>query len=243
MIAYYLFLCGFFYYCIMPLAVVKLNPDNVALGFIKSNYTDAVLIEYFICAMIFICFFSAGFFVKFRSKKIIKLKDPKISSLFSIVLAGIYAFLFLNIFSANEVMNMVGYLDGYDIERRGRLSTLFLTSIWWYIYIQPLAKFKLLKNFFGLVVIFSGLNLLALGSRLAVVTGVVMILLNNYPNLFLRPKINLSLVLIGILFVAGFFGVVGVLREASELNFEAIIFIIFAEPYSKRELDLYQLHE
>lgn len=222
-------MCGFFYYCIIPLVIIKLFPDNVALSFIGNNYSEAILIKYSAYAVIFLILFSIGFFIKFNLKKLNKNK-PELSVLLALLLTGVYSILFINIFSLNEVLNASGYLGGYDIERRGQLSTLFLTSIWWYIYLKPGINLKLPKFLFVVIILFSGLNLLTLGSRLAVLTGVIMIFLNYSPNLFVRLKINMPLALICLLSLVAIFGAIGVLREAGELNYDAIFFIIFAEP-------------
>jgi len=229
MIAYYLFLCGFSYYCVMPLVIVKLFPDNAVLGFTNFNNGEAFLIEYTIYALIFLILFSIGFFIKFKLNNLINNK-PQLSSLFLILLMGAYFFLFWSIFSLSEVLNMPGYLDGYDIERRGQLSTLFLTSIWWYIYIQSSVKLKPSKILFIFIILLSGLNLLALGSRLAVLTGVIMLFLNYKSRLFVKFKVNIFSAIIWILITVSVFGAIGVLREANEISYEAIAFIIFAEP-------------
>ncbi len=229
MIAYYLFLCGFSYYCVMPLVIVKLFPDNAVLGFTNFNNGEAFLIEYTIYALIFLILFSIGFFIKFKLNNLINNK-PQLSSLFLILLMGAYFFLFWSIFSLSEVLNMQGYLDGYDIERRGQLSTLFLTSIWWYIYIQSSVKLKPSKILFIFIILLSGLNLLALGSRLAVLTGVIMLFLNYKSRLFVKFKVNIFSAIIWMLITVSVFGAIGVLREANEISYEAIAFIIFAEP-------------
>jgi hypothetical protein len=213
----------------MPLVIVKLFPDNAVLGFTNFNNGEAFLIEYTIYALIFLILFSIGFFIKFKLNNLINNK-PQLSSLFLILLMGAYFFLFWSIFSLSEVLNMPGYLDGYDIERRGQLSTLFLTSIWWYIYIQSSVKLKPSKILFIFIILLSGLNLLALGSRLAVLTGVIMLFLNYKSRLFVKFKVNIFSAIIWILITVSVFGAIGVLREANEISYEAIAFIIFAEP-------------
>jgi hypothetical protein len=229
MIAYFFFLFGFIYYCVVPIVIINFFPGNKALDFVDFYNRSYVIFEYSFYALIFFILFSVGFFVKLKIKNLCE-KKPNITRIFSVVLVVVYIVLFLNIFSFNEMLSIQGYSEGYDIGRRGQLSTLYLTSVWWYIYLQSGSRFNLIKNLFIIIIVLTGLNLLSLGSRLAFVTGIIMIFLNYRSNLFVNFKINKIFSLILLFGLGALFGAIGVFREGGELNFDAISFVIFAEP-------------
>ena len=127
-------------------------------------------------------------------------------------------------------MSLVGYLEGYDVIHRGQLTTIYLTSIWWAIYFRSGLKMKLML----ISALISGVNLLALGSRLGVVSGLISLAIFFS---FERQKISggmniLKVVKIGgLVFVAGlFFSIVGLLRQGDAIIWEAIVDMFFAEP-------------
>jgi hypothetical protein len=229
MIAYLFFLFGFIYYCAAPIVIINFYPGNKALDFVDFQNKSYVIMEYSIYALIFLILFSVGFFVKLKIKNICE-KKSNISNIFSVILMFAYIVLFVNIYSFSEMLSFQGYSEGYDIGRRGQLSTLYLTSVWWYIYLESNYRFNIIKRVFIIIIVLTGLNLLSLGSRLAFITGLIMIFLNYRSNLFINLKINKTVSLILFFSLGGILGAIGVFREGGELNFDAISFVIFAEP-------------
>jgi hypothetical protein len=132
----------------------------------------------------------------------------------------------------NEIIHPGGYIDGYDIPHRGQLSTLFLTATWWYIFSKTSSSKKGVKSILLLCMVLSGINLLVLGSRLAVLTGLIAIIIFNLIekiNSSNHFNVNISKPLLLFVILALGLIVVGVLRDGTGLNLDAMLFIFFAE--------------
>lgn len=186
---------------------------------------------YIFISAAFLLMFSFGYFSKIKIKNsVINIPKHSISRVASVLVCLVYSLLFLKIFSLNETLSFIGYGYEYDASRRGQLSTLCLTAMWWYVFFARHEKHRLEKTFFLLIVAASAINLLSLGTRQAVIAVIIMYLLNKYSEkIYLARfkfwKIALIIGALGLLF-----GYIGIWRQSEQMSFDAILFILLAEP-------------
>ncbi len=125
-----------------------------------------------------------------------------------------------------------------DDAPRGMLSTLYLVAIWWYIYIKTFGRYRFQSAVIISIILLTGLNLLALGSRLAVVSGIISLLV--YYILFVRnvkprhAKPRKLLIVVKfftiIIFLALLMSLIGVMRSGEAISVEGLLSIFAAEP-------------
>jgi hypothetical protein len=234
LLGYLLFLFGFLFYIFLPLFFLIVFPyyniSEIAMKNYNGNY---YLLIYSYLAFGYFILFSMGYYLT-SFIKINKFKAVAVDFLgwAKVAVTLIYSCIALFVINLSEILNPIGYLDGYDVTHRGQLTTLYLTSIWWCIYFKSGINSKLM-----LVIAFiAGINLVALGSRLGIVTGLISMLIfyfyfNNTKvnrtsgGFFWYAKIGFILFLSGMLMT-----IIGLLREGNILTMEGMFSIFASEP-------------
>jgi hypothetical protein len=223
---YLLFLVGFIFYIASPLIILTVFPDYHISEIAMKNYSgEYYLLLYSYLSFGYFVFFSMGYYLslfmkinKFESEAVDRLGWTKVA------VTVLYACIALFVINLSEILNPIGYSGDYDVTHRGQLTTLYLTSIWWCIYFKSGINSKLML----IIAFIAGLNLLALGSRLGVTTGLISLLIfyfyfqNTRVNrrdrsLFWYAKLGSILFLIALLMTS-----IGVLRAGNEVTIEEI---------------------
>ena len=234
LIPYIFFIGGFSYYGILPIVFLYFFPNYPIADIAMSSFRNDFFLElYSSLAFAYLISFSAGYYFSLKSKKF-QSKKQNINTDKSLrgLITTLYVVIALLSLNTNEIISLVGYSGEYDVAHRGQLTTLYLTSIWWFIYFKSSIHAKLML----LIAFAAGLNLLALGSRLGVVTGLISILIyykyfasiklehHRYDRWMLAKGI---LMVVAVLFVMTS---IGLIREGNSITFEGALSIFSAEP-------------
>lgn len=234
LITYFLFLAGFSYYCILPIIILTVVPDfHIARIAMNSFHETEYGIELFsYLAFLYFISFSIGYYFSFK----IGVTKPKFESKSGVsrrivLVTSCYVFMAILIVNVNEIISPIGYTEGYDVIHRGQLTTLYLTSIWWFVYLRTGIQARLM-----LVIVFiSGLNLLFLGSRLGFISGLVaLFIFDRYFRTTKLRDLNTKkmgwmkfIVIIFIIFVS--MTMIGLVRAKDSISWEGIMSIFIAE--------------
>lgn len=226
-IPYLLFLLGFSYYCILPIVFFAYASDYIIMQRSMARFYGADNgIEFFLyMAFIYFVLFSAGYYYTIKTKWF-KFKVDKSPTKWQIfIITACYIVMAVLIVNIVEILHPVGYTEGYNVIHRGQLTTLYLTSIWWYIYFKAEFQAKIML----LVVLISGLNLIVLGSRLGLISGIIALYVNNIffkKNKFSdqnKREINLKKIILFVIIVFITMSIMGLLRSQDIISLEGIL--------------------
>ena len=233
-IPYIFFLGGFAYYGLLPIVFLYFFQNYPIAQIAISNSGSKLFLElYSALAFVFLICFSVGYYFSLRTKKF-RVKTHNIDKVKELRVIISFLYIVFTIFSINvtEIISLVGYLGEYDVAHRGQLTTLYLTSIWWFIYFKTDIHAKLML----FIALLAGLNLLALGSRLGVLTGIISMII--YYGYFAKENMKfirgsglgsvkgiLTLTVVLVLMTS-----VGLIREGSSITVEGALSIFSAEP-------------
>lgn len=240
LISYLLFVAGFSYYCIFPVIFLSVFADSPISEVLLKRWTDSYMDKMYLYLIFFyLISFSSGYYLSSRNG-VIKPKKERGTGIgnLSVFITICYVGLFIFIVDVREIMSPSGYLDGYDVAHKGQLSTLYLVSIWWFVYLKTTAVNANIQTKLMLVIVFiTGLNLLTLGSRLSVVSGMITLFIFYF---YFVKKMRLQdsgaqkhvpIRWIVIIFITGILmSSIGLLREGTGISWEGIISIFAAEP-------------
>jgi hypothetical protein len=211
-----------------------LFPDNPVAGIVLERFPQQYFFKFTSFAIVYLLLFSVGYF--YSSKPIVfymRSIDTKQLGKLGWVLTILYAAIALSIVSISEIMTPVGYLGDYYAAPRGMLSTLYLVAIWWYIYLKTISGSKLQQAVIIAVILLTGLNLLTLGTRLAVVSGIISLLV--FYIIFVRKALPTKKAIVIKSFaiaiaIALVMSSIGLLRGVEAISAEGLLSIFAAEP-------------
>jgi hypothetical protein len=135
--------------------------------------------------------------------------------------------------SISEIMTPVGYLGDYDANPRGLLSTLYLVAIWWYIYLNTTGSSKLQQAVTIVIISLTGMNLLTLGTRLSVVSGLISLLVFYIIYVKKATSTRTMMIIKSFAFAVAIglaMSSIGLLRGAEVISAEGLLGIFAAEP-------------
>lgn len=222
-------LLGTMYYIVLP-SVLFFN-DYLGLSFIQGvvspylnlNSRDIYLNNIFDFVIINLSFIF-GFFIVFP----LKINKSQIfdknnisrfkSTSFSVFLLLMFFLMFVAIRATLSGYRFFSGYTTYDISVLGPLATLCFMSMWFYIYFD--------RKLFLILFMVAGTLLLGSGSRMFFLLPLLSLMLNsvfNSPRKILTYSMVLFLSIYCMLLV-------GLLREGSEISFEGLFIILFAEP-------------
>jgi len=199
------------------------------------------MVMYWCLIALYFISFSCGYY--FSSKKGPTKAREKISNnigKLSVLVTTCYVGIAISIVNVTEILSPLGYLDGYDIGHRGQLTTFYLISIWWFIYLKSMKSTvytNIQSKLMAAIAFIAGLNLLTLGSRLGVISGLISLFI--FYGYFVKGKQlqvrvvrklgSLKWIAI-IVMVAILMFSIGLLRTGEGISLEGIIGIFAAEP-------------
>lgn len=229
----YLFLFGFVYYLLLPLIVVLGNLLDDYVGIQHLNYyfkTDFLLSYILIISMLGISFYIGSvFLLKFKKyptklnsiEKIIGNRD-----IFLILLPFFLYGQYMIFKNRNELFS--GYLQTYNVEFLGTISTLNLLFLFFFLYCK--GKMSKRTRTLDVFLLFSLLEysivLLGLGSRMYALIPCV----SYFVFLLDKRVVQFKKVLLSGFCLILFFLFIGVWRKGSVLSFETLLYIGVAEP-------------
>lgn len=236
-ISYLLFLAGFSYYCILPIIYLYVFPDNYITEILLGKYPERY-IGMFLCLIIFyLISFSTGYYLSSKNG-LVKPKGKRGNGVgkLSVLVTICYVGITLGIVDVREIISPLGYLEGYDIAHRGQLTTLYLVSIWWFIYLKSAVNANIQAKLMLVIVIIVGLNLLTLGSRLGVISGMITLFifyvyfvkLTVQDNGAQKPRFIKWIVVIIVATIL--MSSIGLLRSGEGISWEGVMYIFAAEP-------------
>jgi hypothetical protein len=233
-IPYILFLGGFAYYGVLPVAFFYFFQDYQTVRIAMSNFGNQYFLElYSGLAFVYFISFSTGYYLSQKYSDIQpSIKKVNYDKNLRRLIVGLYMAIALVSLNVQEIVSLVGYSGEYDVAHRGQLTTLYLTSIWWFIYFKSGLHAKLLLA----IAFAAGLNLLALGSRLGVITGLISVLIfywyfasnqlkRGQTNSWMLAKV-LAILVLSIVAMTS----IGLIREGNGITFEGLLGIFSAEP-------------
>lgn len=227
----YFFIFGWGYYLFIPPILGWLGKFHDYPGF-HEWYVDfhklslSLLFEYYLSIFSLLIFFMLGSFFGGNFRLRIYFPFVKYNRM-SIIISGILSlFIVLYLIWSSDVVLFSGY-EFYDSNFLGKIATIFIVSCFLSLYFleKNIGKMAVMPIFASLSI--CSVVMIGLGARMYVLLLLISFAMYylKYKNVILNIKyiILMSLMLFLILMV-------GVVRVGLDLNFENLMYILFAEP-------------
>lgn len=213
--------------------MLTIYPEFVISDIVIGRHSDIYTGLYLLFAIIYLGIFTYGFYA--IPEKMCMYSDYGIghgTEKLTIFVVIIFTLIAAFVVDLREIISPAGYGVEYDTIHRGQLTTLFLMSIWWLIYLKlsDVSNFNIRLIF--LVILCCGLNLLLLGSRLGFITGIIAFLIYSYFHKVQGGRRVVKIIKFAALAIMAAIGMgyVGVARTGGDVFAEGIITILAAEP-------------